>query len=46
MAEAYIPAFFSFIGSELSLAVALGVIVVVLLVRPEGLFGTKRIERV
>ena len=46
MAEAYIPAFFSFIGSELSLAVALGVIVAVLLVRPEGLFGTKRIERV
>ena len=46
MAEAYIPALFSFIGSELSLAVALGVIVVVLLVRPEGLFGTKRIERV
>jgi branched-chain amino acid transport system permease protein len=46
MAEAYIPALFSFIGSELSLAVALGVIVAVLLVRPEGLFGTKRIERV
>jgi branched-chain amino acid transport system permease protein len=46
MAEAYIPSFFSFVGSELSLAVALGVIVVVLLVRPEGLFGTKRIERV
>ena len=46
MAEAYIPSFFSFVGSELSLAVALGVIVVVLLVKPEGLFGTKRIERV
>jgi len=46
MAEAFIPAFFSFVGSELSLAVALGVIVTVLLVRPEGLFGTKRIERV
>ncbi len=46
MAEAYIPALFSFIGSELSLAVALGVIVAVLLIRPEGLFGTKRIERV
>jgi branched-chain amino acid transport system permease protein len=46
LAEAYIPAFFSFIGSELSLAVALGVIVGVLLIRPEGLFGTKRIERV
>ncbi len=46
MAEAFIPSFFSFVGSELSLAVALGVIVVVLLVKPEGLFGTKRIERV
>lgn len=46
MAEAFIPAFFSFVGSELSLAVALGVIVGVLLIRPEGLFGTKRIERV
>ena len=46
LAEALIPSFFSFIGSELSLAVALGVIVIVLLVRPQGLFGTKRIERV
>jgi branched-chain amino acid transport system permease protein len=46
LAEAFIPSFFSFVGSELSLAVALGVIVVVLLVKPEGLFGTKRIERV
>jgi branched-chain amino acid transport system permease protein len=46
LAEALIPAFFSFVGSELSLAVALAVIVVVLLVRPEGLFGTKRVERV
>ena len=46
MAEAFIPSFFSFVGSELSLAVALAVIVVVLLVRPEGLFGTKRVERV
>ena len=46
LAEAFIPSFFSFVGSELSLAVALGVIVVVLLVRPEGLFGSKRVERV
>ena len=46
MAEAFIPSFFSFVGSELSLAVALGVIVIVLLVRPEGLFGSKRVERV
>jgi branched-chain amino acid transport system permease protein len=34
------------IGSELSSAVALGVIVVVLLIKPSGLFGSKRVERV
>jgi branched-chain amino acid transport system permease protein len=34
------------IGSELAPAVALGVIVVILVVRPSGLFGSKRIERV
>jgi branched-chain amino acid transport system permease protein len=46
LAEAFIPNFFSFVGSELSLAVALLVIVIVLLVRPQGLFGTARVERV
>jgi branched-chain amino acid transport system permease protein len=34
------------IGSELAPAVALAVIVVILVVRPSGLFGSKRIERV
>jgi branched-chain amino acid transport system permease protein len=34
------------IGSELSSAVALGVIVLVLLIKPSGLFGSKRVERV
>ena len=34
------------IGSELAPAVALAVIVIILVVRPSGLFGTKRIERV
>jgi branched-chain amino acid transport system permease protein len=46
LAEAFIPAIFSFIGTELSLAVALLVIVIVLLVRPQGLFGSKPVERV
>lgn len=46
LAEAFLPAIFSFIGNELSLGVALLVIVIVLLVRPQGLFGTKRVERV
>ena len=34
------------IGSEVAPATALGVIGVVLLVRPNGLFGSKRVERV
>jgi branched-chain amino acid transport system permease protein len=34
------------IGSELSSAVALFVIVIVLLIKPSGLFGSKRVERV
>ncbi len=34
------------IGSILAPTVALGVIVVVLLIRPSGLFGSKRVERV
>ena len=46
LAEALIPQFFSFIGTELSLVMALFVILIVLLVRPQGLFGTKRVERV
>jgi branched-chain amino acid transport system permease protein len=38
----YIP----ILGSELALASALGVIVIILLVTPSGLFGSKRVERV
>jgi len=34
------------IGSELAPAVALGVIALILVIRPSGLFGSKRIERV
>ena len=34
------------IGSELAPAVALFVIVIVLVIKPNGLFGTKRVERV
>src|SRR4029078_9732178 len=45
LGEAFIPSIFSFVGSELSLAVALLVIVIVLLVRPQGLFGPKRVAR-
>jgi branched-chain amino acid transport system permease protein len=46
LVEALVPQLFTFIGSELSLAMALAIIVIVLLVRPQGMFGTKRIERV
>lgn len=46
LAEALVPAFFSFIGSELSLVMALVIIVAVLLVRPQGLFGKTRVVRV
>lgn len=44
--ESLVPATFSFIGSELSLLMALVIIICVLLVRPQGLFGTTRVERV
>jgi branched-chain amino acid transport system permease protein len=38
--------YLDFIGSTLAPTVALTVIVVVLLIRPSGLFGSKRVERV
>jgi branched-chain amino acid transport system permease protein len=46
LTESLVPAFLSFIGPQLSLAMALLVILIVLSFKPEGLFGTKRVERV
>jgi branched-chain amino acid transport system permease protein len=46
LAEALLPNMFTFIGSELSLAMALVIILAVLLARPQGLFGTRRVLRV
>ena len=46
LAEALLPNMFTFIGSELSLAMALVIILGVLLARPQGLFGTRRVLRV
>jgi branched-chain amino acid transport system permease protein len=46
LSEAFIPSLFSFIGSDLSLIMALVVIFVVLLVRPQGLFGKTKVVRV
>ena len=46
LVEALVPALFTFIGSELSLVMALVVIVAVLLLRPQGIFGKARVVRV
>lgn len=46
LAEALLPNLFTFVGSELSLGMALVIIMAVLLVRPQGLFGTRRVLRV
>lgn len=44
--ETFAPALFTFVGNELSLVMVLLVILIVLYFRPQGLFGTKRVERV
>lgn len=46
LAQTMIGGYVGFIGSELSLPGALAVMVLVLLTRPTGLFGTRRVERV
>lgn len=46
IAQTMVAGYVSFMGSQLSLPGALVVMVVVLLFRPAGLFGTPRIERV
>jgi branched-chain amino acid transport system permease protein len=44
--ETFAPALFTFVGNELSLVMVLLVILIVLYFRPQGLFGSKRVERV
>ena len=46
LSQTLIPAYVPFIGFELSVLPALVAMVAVLIVRPAGLFGTQRIERV
>ncbi len=46
LSQTLIPAYVPFIGFELSVLPALVAMVIVLIVRPAGLFGTKQIERV
>jgi branched-chain amino acid transport system permease protein len=46
LAESFIPSLFTFIGAQLSLVMALAVILVVLLLRPQGLFGKSKVVRV
>ena len=43
MAAGYAP---RWIGQEMKVGVALAVILIVLLVKPSGLFGTAKVERV
>jgi branched-chain amino acid transport system permease protein len=43
---AFVPGLFPVIEGDLGLVIALVVVLVVLLVRPQGLFGTKTLERV
>jgi branched-chain amino acid transport system permease protein len=44
--QTMVGGYVSFIGSELTLAATLVVIVIVLLVKPTGLFGSRKVERV
>ena len=46
MVQTFIPAVFKIIGTEFNFVVALAVIMIVLVFRPQGLFGSKRVERV
>ncbi len=46
LSQTLVPAYIPFIGFELSVLPALVVMVIVLVVRPAGLFGTQRLERV
>lgn len=46
VAESMINGYATFLGGSLQLTVAFAIIVVVLLVRPTGLFGSLRVERV
>jgi len=46
MVETFVPALFTFVGSEISLVMVLLVILIVLYFRPQGIFGSKRVERV
>ena len=46
LSQTLIPAYVPFIGFEVSVLPALAAMVVVLLVRPAGLFSSRRMERV
>ncbi len=44
--DAFIVGYFTWIGGDLVLPVTFGIILVVLVLKPSGLFGTTRVERV
>lgn len=45
LVESLVPGLFTFIGGELSLGIALAVMIAILIVRPEGLFGRRQVTR-
>ncbi len=45
-AQTMVPAYVGFVPNDMGLAVAVGLIMIVLLVKPAGLFGTPPVERV
>ena len=46
LAESLVAGYVGFIGSELRVGSAMVILVAVLLLRPQGLFGTQTVERV
>jgi branched-chain amino acid transport system permease protein len=46
MVESMLIGYLTFIPSQMGLASAVGVLIIVLLIRPNGLFGSRRVERV
>jgi branched-chain amino acid transport system permease protein len=44
--QAIVSGYIDFIGTQLQLATAFAAILIVLLIKPEGLFGQRQVERV
>jgi branched-chain amino acid transport system permease protein len=46
LVQSLVPGYVPGIGTEVSLVPAVAAMLLVLLIRPEGLFGTRRVSRV